>query len=106
MKIKKSHLIKLLKEILLKEINLNVDPEIFDSQQYSNDRVFSGNADSIHSQRTGLASSAFSDNFYSLEEEASESDTESLDEFSGAGAIGGFSLPLGAKPENYNKKNK
>ena len=31
---------------------------------------------------------------------------DTLDEFSGAGAIGGFSLPLGAKPEDYNFKTK
>jgi len=37
-----------------------------------------------------------------LEEEEAEEDEE-IEEISGAGAAGGYSLPLGAKPEDYNK---
>lgn len=108
--------IRIMIESIIKEINLNTDAELFRKMTPSQP----GYADSVTSQRQGLASSSFAGKYYedpaALYEEESESESsseEGLDEFSsvGGGAAGafghslnGFALPLGMKPNKHTGK--
>jgi hypothetical protein len=119
MKLSKKQL-RVLIETVLSEINLNTDAEFYRKKT----PYQPGFGDNVISQRNGLSSSSFKGEYYEdpemlYEDDESESDEDSLEEFSsiGGGAAGGgafatnfghqvtgYTLPLGMS--NKPKKNK
>lgn len=100
MKLDREKLRNIIKSIL-KEIRLSVGNDYNDRP---NGQKFQTNqnigADTIISSRQNLSSSSFKGDYYEDEE-------DSLDEFSAAGAVGGFSghaFSVNKKEKNKNKK--
>lgn len=90
MKITEIQLRKIIKELILKEINLGTDAELFRKRTPSQP----GYADGVTSSRMNNSSSSFKGEYLEDNNESPEPDSEEeINEFSGAVAAGGGPVP-------------